>query len=102
MDDDLLAINAGPPPTPPAPDAPADPIQPGAEGDDTATSGEDVRALTRRRLDAAGADVRQLLVRTAFAPYETGRLAVLLEQAAHRRASRQQHDANRARKQILN
>jgi hypothetical protein len=77
MDDDLLAFAAGPPPSPSAPDAPADPVQPCAEG-----AKEDVRELVRRRLDAAWADARQQLARMAFEPYETGRLAALLEQAA--------------------
>jgi hypothetical protein len=77
MDDDLLAFAAGPPPSPSAPDAPADPVQPCAEG-----AKEDVCGLTRRRLDVVWADEQQLLARTAFEPYETGRLAALLEQTA--------------------
>jgi hypothetical protein len=78
MDDDLLVFAAGPP-SPPAREPPADPVERCAEG---SKPGEDVRETATRQLDATWSNVRQLLARTAFEPYETGRPAALLEQAA--------------------
>jgi hypothetical protein len=82
MDDDLLAFAAGPLPSPPAHTAQAQPVPPGADCDGAPGPADDVRERARRRLDAAWADARQQLARMAFEPYETGRLAALLEQAA--------------------
>jgi hypothetical protein len=81
-DDDLVDFAAGAAANPslPAATGPATVVPPTGGG--SALPAEDVRETAQRRVDAAWADARAELAYRAFEPYETSRLATLLEQAA--------------------